>query len=158
MRRSVIETVLGALVLMVAVMFVVFAYTNSQLRAVGGYDVLAKFGRVDGLAVGDEVRLGGMRVGSVTAMSLERDGYIAVVRIRLNSEIKLPTDSAIAVHTEGLFGGKFIEIQPGGDETYFEPNGVIAFPQDSIILEQMIEKIVSIAREVDKKCRKCTGG
>ncbi|MFQ5955770.1 MAG: outer membrane lipid asymmetry maintenance protein MlaD [Kiloniellales bacterium] len=153
-----IETVLGALVLMVAVIFIVFAYTHSQLRAVGGYEVLAKFGRVDGLAIGDEVRLGGMKVGSVSNMSLDLDGYVAVVTVRLDSSVRLPTDSAIAIHTDGLFGGKFIEIQPGGDESYIPPNGFFSFHQDSLVLEQVIEKIVAIARDVSKKCKKCTGG
>ncbi len=158
MHRSIIETVLGAVVLMIAAIFLVFAYNQSQVRAVGGYLVLAKFGQVDGLAVGDDVRVGGLKMGSVTAMSLEPEGYVAVVAIRMDSSVRLPTDSSVAIHTEGLFGGKFIEIVPGGEEEYIEANGVIAFPQDSIILEEMIEKIVAIAREVDKKCKRCTGG
>lgn len=158
MHRSIIETVLGAVVLTVAAIFMVFAYSQSQVRAVGGYQILAKFGRVDGLAVGDDVRLGGLKKGSVEAMSLDPEGYVAVVTIRLDSGVRLPTDSSVAIHTEGLFGGKFVEIVPGGEFSYLEPNGVIAFPQDSVILEEMIEKIVAIAREVDKKCKKCTGG
>ena len=158
MQRSVIETVLGALVLLVAVIFISFAYTHSQLGAVRSYQVQATFGRVDGLAVGDEVRLGGMKVGSVSNMTLEPDGYAAVVSVRMDAAVKLPTDSSIAIHTDGLFGGKFIEIQPGGDETYIQPNGSLSFSQDSLILEQLIEKIVAIAREVNKKCKQCTGG
>lgn len=158
MHRSVIETVLGALVLMVAVIFVSFGYTHSQLGAIRSYQVQATFGRVDGLAVGDEVRLGGMKVGAVSSMTLDPDGYAAVVSVRMDASVKLPTDSSIAIHTDGLFGGKFIEIQPGGDETYVPPNGSLAFSQDSLILEQLIEKIVAIAREVNKKCKQCTGG
>ncbi len=158
MHRSIIETVLGAVVLTIAAIFLVFAYNQSQVRAVGGYLVLAKFGQVDGLAIGDDVRVGGLQVGSVTAMSLEPEGFVAVVALRLDSSVLLPTDSSVAIHTEGLFGGKFVEIIPGADEAYIPANGVIAYPQDSVILEEMIEKIVAIAREVGKKCKKCTGG
>jgi phospholipid/cholesterol/gamma-HCH transport system substrate-binding protein len=158
MHRNVIETVLGAVVLVVAVIFIVFAYTHSGVRAVGGYDVIAKFGRVDGLAVGDDVRLGGMKVGAVKVLSLDLDGYTASVTIRLDSVVRLPTDSAVAIHTEGLFGGKYAEIQPGGEESYIEPGGFLAYSQDAIILEEVIEKIVAIAREVGKKCKQCTGG
>ncbi len=158
MHRSIIETVLGAVVLMVAAIFMVFAYNQSQVRAVGGYLVLAKFGQVDGLAVGDDVRVGGLKMGSVTAMSLEPEGYVAVVAIRMDSSVRLSTDSSVAIHTEGLFGGKFVEIIPGADEEFIPANGVIAYPQDSVILEEMIEKIVAIAREVGKKCKQCTGG
>jgi len=82
MHRNVIETVLGAVVLAVAFMFIVFAYTNSEIRAVGGYDMIAKFGRVDGLEVGDDVRLSGLKVGSVKALGLDKEGYVASVTMR----------------------------------------------------------------------------
>jgi phospholipid/cholesterol/gamma-HCH transport system substrate-binding protein len=157
MHRNVIETVLGAVVLVVAVIFIVFAYTHSGVRAVGGYDVIAKFGRIDGLAVGDDVRLGGMKVGSVNSLSLDAEGYAASVTMRLDTSVKLPTDSAVAIHTEGLFGGKYMELQPGGEEGFIEPGGVLSYSQDAIILEEVIEKIVSIAREVGKKCKQCSG-
>jgi len=119
---------------------------------------MAEFGQVDGLSVGDDVRLGGLKVGSVTDMSLDQDRYVAVIAMRMDSSFRLPTDSSVAIHTEGLFGGKFIEIVPGGEEEYLEANGVIAFFQDSVILEEMIEKIVAIARETNRKCKQCTGG
>ncbi len=156
MHRNVIETVLGGVVLLVAAIFMVFAYNHSGVRALGGYDIHATFGRIDGLAIGDDVRLGGIKVGSVAGVTLDADAYTADVRFRIDSGIKLPTDSAIAIHTAGLFGGKFIEILPGGEEEYVEPNGALSFSQDAVILEEVLEKIVAIARDAQKKKDKKT--
>ena len=151
MHRNVIETALGAVVLAVALLFFIFAYNNSQVRIGGGYEVQATFGRVDGLAIGDEVRLGGMKVGAVSNLQLDPDGYAATVTMRLDSDLKLPVDSDVAIHTLGLLGGKYLELQPGGDEQNLEPGGAIAYSQDSVILEELLEKIVSVARDAQKE-------
>jgi len=81
MRRSVIETIMGAVVLVVAALFLFFAYTTSNVRAIGGYQLVARFNRVDGIAPGSEVRLSGIKVGSVLSTHLDPKTYLAEVRM-----------------------------------------------------------------------------
>src|SRR5487761_1304867 len=93
MSRNAVETVMGAVVLVVAAVFLFFAYTTSQVRAVSGYDVTANFGRVEGLRDGGDVRISGIRVGSIISQTLDPKDYVAVVKMSIDPAIKLPRDS-----------------------------------------------------------------
>lgn len=140
MSRSLVETLLGAVVLAVAIGFVVFAYTRSGVATVSGYEVSAAFNRVDGIANGAAVRIGGIKVGSVIGRELEPETYRAVLRMSIDETVALPTDSSAAVVSDGLLGGKFIDLQPGGEETLIADGGRIAYTQSSLLLEELIGK------------------
>lgn len=140
MRRSLVETLMGAVVIAVAVAFVVFAYTRSSVATVEGYHVTAKFTRIDGLLRGSDVRIGGIKVGSVISQDLDPKTYQAVVRLSVARDIELPTDSTAAVVSDGLLGGKYLNIEPGGAEDFIKPGGEIQYTQSSIMLEQLIGK------------------
>jgi len=151
MHRNVIETVLGAVVILVAAIFVVFAMQFSSNAGVKGYDLLAEFRAVDGLKVGDEVRMAGVKIGTVTQIGLKSDDYGAVVTMRLEPEALVSVDSTVSIHTDGLFGGKYMEILIGGDTVNLKPGQRFGFVQDSVIVEELIEKIVSYAEGSRKK-------
>ena len=138
MSRSLVETLLGAVVLAVAIGFVVFAYTRSSVATVSGYEVTAKFNRVDGLANGADVRIGGIKIGSVVEQSLDPVSYQAVLHMSIKETVGLPVDSTAAVVSEGLLGGKFIDIQPGGDDALLADGGRIRITQSSLLLEDLI--------------------
>lgn len=140
MRRSLVETLLGAVVIAVAVAFIVFAYTRSSVATVEGYEVTARFTRVDGLLRGSDVRIGGIKVGSVIEQELDPVTFQAVVRLSVSREIELPEDSTAAVVSDGLLGGKYLNLEPGGAEEIIEPGGEIQYTQSSIMLEQLIGK------------------
>ena len=140
MSRSLVETLLGAAVLAVAIGFVVFAYTRSGVATVSGYEVSAAFNRVDGIANGSDVRIGGIKVGSVIGRELEPETYRAVLRMSIDETVALPADSSAAVVSDGLLGGKFIDLQPGGEETLIADGGRIAYTQSSLLLEELIGK------------------
>ena len=140
MSRSLVETLLGAAVLAVAIGFVVFAYTRSGVATVSGYEVSAAFNRVDGIANGSDVRIGGIKVGSVIGRELEPETYRAVLRMSIDETVALSTDSTAAVVSDGLLGGKFIDLQPGGEETFIAAGGRIAYTQSSLLLEELIGK------------------
>ena len=140
MSRSLVETLLGAAVLAVAIGFVVFAYTRSGVATVSGYEVSAAFNRVDGIANGADVRIGGIKVGSVIGRELEPETYRAVLRMSIDETVALSTDSTAAVVSDGLLGGKFIDLQPGGEETFIAAGGRIAYTQSSLLLEELIGK------------------
>jgi phospholipid/cholesterol/gamma-HCH transport system substrate-binding protein len=140
MSRSLVETLLGAVVLAVAIGFVVFAYTRSGVATVSGYEVSAAFNRVDGIANGSDVRIGGIKVGSVIERTLEPETYRAVLRMSIDETVELSLDTTAAVVSDGLLGGKFIDLQPGAEETLIAAGGRIAYTQSSLLLEELIGK------------------
>ena len=114
MGRNAIETVLGAVVLLVAGMFVYFAYTSAEVQAVKGYEVNAAFYKIGGLNKGGDVRVSGIKIGSVTSQGLDPDTYDAVVKMSISSDIKLPTDTVASIASEGtsLFSTNFASSTP----------------------------------------------
>ena len=140
MSRSLVETLLGAVVLAVAIGFIVFAYTRSGVATVSGYEVSAAFNRVDGIANGSDVRIGGIKVGTVVDRELEPETFRAVLRMSIDESVQLPTDSTAAVVSDGLLGGKFIDLQPGAEEILIKDGGRISYTQSSLLLEELIGK------------------
>lgn len=110
------EILLGAVVMIAAVIFVGFALrtTGTSLTQVAGYDLHATFRSAEGVRMGTEVRLAGVKVGTVTALSLDPQSFRAQLTINVDPAMQLPTDSSIQVASEGLLGGTFVEILPGG--------------------------------------------
>jgi phospholipid/cholesterol/gamma-HCH transport system substrate-binding protein len=142
MSRNVIETVLGAVVLIVAIAFVVWAYGRSNVGDQGGYSLEAKFDKVDGLDVGADVRISGIKVGRVLAETLDPQTFQATVSFDVRNDIKLPADSSAAILSTSLLGGKFLGITPGGDEKMLQPNGEITITQSAINLEDLIGRFI----------------
>jgi phospholipid/cholesterol/gamma-HCH transport system substrate-binding protein len=141
-NRSTMEIVVGGLILAVVALFFVASYSGVQLAHATGYAVLAGFNRVDGLADGNEVRLSGVRVGYVESQQL--DPYFrAVLTMRIEPGIELPVDSSAAIHTDGLFGSKFVVIDPGGDLAILEDGDEIQYTQDAVIVEDLLDLIIS---------------
>ena len=140
MSRSLVETLLGAAVLAVAIGFVVFAYSRSGVATVSGYGVSAAFNRVDGIANGSDVRIGGIKIGSVIERELDPVTFQAVLHMSIDETVELSVDSTAAVVSDGLLGGKFIDIQPGAEEALLADGGRIAYTQSSLLLEELIGK------------------
>lgn len=142
MNRNAVETVMGAVVLVVAAVFLFFAYTTSQVRAITGYDVTAKFDRVEGLRDGSDVRISGIKVGSIVSQTLDPKTYLAVVRMSIDPAIKLPTDSVATIASSGLLGDKYLSIVPGADDEFIKPNGEITHTTPPISLESLIGQFI----------------
>ena len=140
--REVTEIVVGMAVFLALVFTLLYSYGGRDLTPVGGYALTAKFNRVDGLAVGDEVRLGGIRVGTVERLALD-DHYRAVMTLRIDSDVKLPEDTAVAIHTDGLFGTKFVVLDPGGEEAVLGPGDSISFTQGAVLVDELLELIIA---------------
>ena len=123
-------------------MFVVFAVTRTDVGAVAGYEVIAKFDRIDGLSVGADVRVSGIKVGTVIDQRLDLETYLAVVRMSIDPAVLIPTDSSAAIVSDGLLGDKFMSVTVGGEEEMLEPGDEIRYTQASISIEQLIGKFV----------------
>ena len=142
MGGNLVETLVGAVVLAVAAVFVVFAVTRTDVGAVAGYEVIAKFDRIDGLSVGADVRVSGIKVGTVIDQRLDLETYLAVVRMSIDPAVLIPTDSSAAIVSDGLLGDKFMSVTVGGEEEMLEPGDEIRYTQASISIEQLIGKFV----------------
>ncbi len=111
----------------------------------GAMVVTAKFNKVDGLSEGSEVRMGGIRIGAVSAMALDAQ-FRAVVRLRIDSDIGLPKDTSAAIHTDGLFGSKFVELEPGAEEKIMKNSDEFQYTQDALVVSDLLDLIISEGR------------
>ena len=142
MKRNVIETVLGAVVLLVAVVFLGFSYSSANIGDIRGYNITADFSGTGGLSIGDSVQISGVKVGNVAKIELKPDDYRARVTMQIDKSIKLPDDSAAFISSESLLGGKYMELQPGASEDYLSENGHIEYTQAPQNLEQLLGKFI----------------
>ena len=143
MRGNVIEVVIGAVVLVVAALFLVFAYQTSQFRtASGGYEVSADFARIDGIHQGSDVRISGVKVGTVIADELDPKTYLATIRMSIDPAVQLPEDTVAQVTSSGLLGDKYMSLAPGGSDKMITPGGKIQYTQSSISLENLIGQMM----------------
>lgn len=142
MNRNFLETVLGAVVLVVAIGFLYYAYQNNQSAESGSYPLLAQFDRIDGLENGADVRIGGIKVGSVVAQTLDPASYRAQVSFTVQDNVELPLDSSAAIMSDGLLGGKYLSLEPGGDIDMLESGDEITLTQSSVRLEDLIGQLI----------------
>jgi len=142
LSRSVVETILGAVVLVVALAFLGWAYTNSNVGDPGGYQLNAQFDRVDGLDVGADVRISGIKVGRVLSQTIDPVSYRAKVEFSVASDIELPTDSSAAIVSTGLLGGKYLALVPGAEDIMLADGEEVAFTQSSVNLEDLIGQFI----------------
>ncbi len=142
MGKNIFETLVGAVVLIVAVGFIVIAYKSGHVEDKGGYGLIAKFDRVDGLSVGSDVRVSGLVVGTVTDATIDHETYLAVINLSIDDKVKLPEDSSAEIIGDGLLGSKYIAIIPGGADEMLEDGGQIEFTQSSISFESLIGKFM----------------
>ena len=148
MRRNMIETIMGAVVLLVAVSFVVLVFQSTgTVGPAQGYTVSAEFDDVSGVGAGTEVRMAGVKVGSVLNQSLDPETYFATLNLQIQDGIQLPADSSIRIIPDGLLGGNFLAIEPGGDEEMIEPGGSIAHTQGVINVVDLLGRFIFSAAE-----------
>ena len=126
MNKKPVETIMGIVVIFVAAFFLYFAYQVSDLQVVKGYDINARFLKVGGLNVGSDVRINGIKVGTVIAQNLDPEDYVADVKLSISSNIQLPKDSVVSVVSDGLVGNKFIKIEPGKSKEFLHYGDTVA--------------------------------
>ena len=141
MAENLGEVLTGAAVVAVAAGFLVYAGQGSSFRGPsGGYELTASFRSVEGVTVGTDVRLAGVKVGSVTALALNPATYFADARIEVQQDVQLPDDSTILISSEGLLGGSFVELQPGGSPDILAPGAEIEDTQGAVSVVTLLMK------------------
>lgn len=142
-----LEAIVGATVLVVAIGFGMFASARTGVLSGAGqnYKLYASFRSAEGVRIGTDIRLAGVKIGSVSAMELDPETFMARTEMSISNDIQIPDDSAVTVASEGLLGGNFIEVVPGGSLYAFDPMSEIEDTQSSVSLTTLLMRFVGSA-------------
>ncbi|WP_196502818.1 outer membrane lipid asymmetry maintenance protein MlaD [Aestuariivirga litoralis] len=141
MKANALETLVGAAVIAVAAIFFFFAYHGAGLGGPGGgYHVLAQFDNASGVNVGTDVRVAGIKVGTVVSQTLDPKSYQARVDMLLQPNVQLADDTSAKVTSEGLLGATFVALDPGGSDTKLVDGGEISYTQGAVDIWSLISQ------------------
>jgi len=142
MGRGIVETLMGGVVLSVALFFLFIAFNTTVPSNSNGYKVNAKFLKVGGIEIGSDVRISGVNVGSITSQYLDTNTYEANLILLINQNVKLPIDTQAKIVGDGILGSKYIDLIPGKESKFIEDGEFISNTRDYISLEDMIGDII----------------
>ncbi|HVZ69523.1 MAG TPA: outer membrane lipid asymmetry maintenance protein MlaD [Rhizomicrobium sp.] len=143
MQNNTVETLIGAVVVIVAAVFLYFTYTATSQGSISGYIIKARFAAVDGISVGTDVKVHGIKVGSVESMSLDPKSYMAIANLTIRKDIKIPDDSSAKITSSSLLGSSYISISPGGSDTMLAPGGELNDTQGAIDLMGLVGRYIN---------------
>jgi|SRR5665213_2092244 phospholipid/cholesterol/gamma-HCH transport system substrate-binding protein len=141
-NNNTVETLIGAIVIAIAAVFLFYAYTTTGSAGVSGYDVKARFSSVDGISPGTDVRLHGIKVGTVSSLTLDPRTYLAIADLSIHNDVKLPDDSSVKITSSGFLGSSYLAIQPGGSEKMVATGGELTNTQGSVDVMGLIGRAV----------------
>ncbi len=143
----------AALIILLAGVYVV-SHRSGVAKADDGrhYELDARFGRTDGLLVGDKVRMAGLDIGKVINARLD-DHFKAILTLEIKDNVKIPDDSSASIVSSGLMGNKYIEIEPGGSPDDLQPGQEFSYTQDAMVIEELIDRIIGIGKANRKDCK-----
>lgn len=155
MKNDKKELLAGSLLFLFAVGAFLFIGSRRGMdgKSADSYLLSVRFNQADGLSVGNDVRLAGIRVGKVVGERLD-DHYGVVVTFSLPNKVLLPDDSGASIQSDGLFGSKFIELAPGGSEDFLADGDTLSFSEDALNLERLLDKVIAMAK-ADRAKRRC---
>ncbi|MDA9294109.1 outer membrane lipid asymmetry maintenance protein MlaD [bacterium] len=148
MSEKTIEIFVGTVVLLVALFFLAFTLKVTNFNnGDGSYNLGASFRSAEGIDVGTEVRMAGVKIGSVSSLHLNSVSLQADAEFLILTDIKIPDDSAAVISSEGLLGGSFVEILPGGSFEDLVSGAIIQDTQSSVSLINLLLKLFSGSKE-----------
>ncbi|MEO0393209.1 MAG: outer membrane lipid asymmetry maintenance protein MlaD [Pseudomonadota bacterium] len=142
MRNQAFETIIGLAVLVVGVGFLFFAIDRTDIGSVEGYNVSADFSRVDGISSGSDVRISGVKVGTVTDLHLDPTTFLARISFNIDPGVELPADTLAKIESEGLLGGQYLALEPGAEDDLLRDGDQIAYTQSSPSLSELLGQAV----------------
>jgi len=140
-NNTTVETAIGAAVILIAAGFFFYAYqTSGKAEGAGGYSLSAEFDNAAGVNTGTDVRLAGIKIGTVTGQSLNPENYQAVITMAIDPKVSFSDDTTAKITSEGLLGSNFIALEPGGSETKLADGGRIAYTQGAVDIWSLISQ------------------
>jgi phospholipid/cholesterol/gamma-HCH transport system substrate-binding protein len=143
MASSTAEAVIGAAVIAVAAGFFVYAARTADVSVGNTYPLTANFRKADGLTTGGDVRISGVKVGTIRSMTLNPQTFEAQVVIAVPASLRLPDDSSATIQSDGLLGGAHVAIQPGGSSFMLEPGDSFAFTQGAVNILDLVNRAIT---------------
>ena len=144
--RASFEAILGATALSILGVLVYFVFSATDLRPDEGYTVTARFNAVDGLVVGSDVRIGGVKVGAVIGQSVDPKNFRAIVSMTIRPDVRLRKETLVRIGNDGLLGGNYIKLEPGGGDVVGD--GVeLTNTKDVISLGELLERVLVLVRQ-----------
>jgi phospholipid/cholesterol/gamma-HCH transport system substrate-binding protein len=141
MNSTKLETLVGAIVILAALGFFIFAAKATGFGSSGGgYHVRATFDNIDGVAIGSDVRIAGIKVGTVIGQKLDLKSYQAEIEMVLQPQIQLAEDTSAKITSEGLLGSKFVVLEPGGADAQLQEGSVISYTQGAVDIWSLISQ------------------
>ena len=147
MKEEVRNIVVGMVTLVVLVFAAGLSFSSSKLDTPTGITIIAEFSQIDGLAVGNEVRMSGIKIGTVTGHRLDPETFDAVVTMTIKPEVKLPNDTMASIASAGMIGGKYIRLRPGRSKDLLKAGGTIEKTEDFKSLEEQVGEIIFLATD-----------
>ena len=142
MSRKLPEVLTGLAVIITAAVFLIYALTQAQALGGSGYPLTAQFSNIGGLTVGADVKLGGVTVGHVTNEHLDPQTYAAIVTLQINNDVKVPADTSASISSDGLLGGSYVGLSPGGSDTMLKPGQSFSVTQSAVNIEDLLGKFI----------------
>lgn len=142
MNQKMVEMLMGAVMLLLGASALYTVYASSQVTTAGGYTVSVRFNKVGGLGEGNAVRIAGLQVGTIIAQKLDAETYDAVLDLTIRADVKLPADTEAEVSSDGLLGGKFIQLTPGKAKETIPPGGKITKAKGVVALEELVGRMI----------------
>ena len=148
MKSNTFEAIVGAFVIIISIVFLFFGFSTMKIQNSDNYDVSALFNRIDGIKIGSDIRMSGIKIGTVVSQELDNSSFEAKVLMSIDSKILIPDDSSAKITSDGLLGGNYISIEPGGSDIYLLNNEEIFFTQGSVDLIGLVgEALFSVEGE-----------
>ena len=148
MKSNTFEAIVGTFVIFLSVVFLFFGFSTMKLQNSDNYNISALFNRIDGIKIGSDIRMSGIKIGTVASQELDNSSFEAKVLMSIYSKILIPEDSSAKITSDGLLGGNYISIEPGGSDIYLLNNEEIFFTQGSVDLIGLVgEALFSVEDE-----------
>ena len=145
MKKNPLETIMGFFVLIFALVFAVFALLHVDTKRVKGYQLNANFLKTGGLEAGADVRISGVKVGSVLSTSLNKDTYTADVVLSIDPTVRLPLDTSATIADLGLMGGKYIRLEPGKSQAFLVAGDKLRHTKNYKSLEDSVSEFIFLS-------------
>jgi phospholipid/cholesterol/gamma-HCH transport system substrate-binding protein len=151
MQHNLVETLVGAFVIAISAIFLSYGYSVSDMSPKSGYKLIAEFDRIDGLTVGSDVRMSGIKVGTVIDQELNKQNFYATVTLSINDDIELPDDTSAKITMEGLLGGNYVSLTPGGGFDLLTDGDEISYTQGSVDLIGLVSQAMFSTQNEDSE-------
>jgi phospholipid/cholesterol/gamma-HCH transport system substrate-binding protein len=151
MREDYLETIVGCVVVVIAMSFLLFFFkTYNKHKERDYYELYAYFSNVEGINVYSKVKVGGLEIGEVSGIKIDKN-YRIMLTLKIKKSIEIPVDSNLKISTSGIIGSKYLKLEMGGEDDVFQNGGYFQFTESTMDLEEMVTKFILNKASDDNK-------